>query len=323
MCDQNKRDAGKVSLVNRGAQFLFLRGIRCLGLACMLTWALSAGASEGEDIVLPHGSISLVGTLELAPGRALADGVVLMVHGSLAHKDMRVMREFRTMFAENGFNTLAVNLSLGLDRRSSDMYDCSQPNVHMARDALDEIGVWLDWLAEQGAPHATVLGHSRGGYQVAWFAADRSHRLVSSYILLAPAIASDTADAARYETRHGMALGPVLERAHELVRAGRADERIEGAAFMHCGETDVSAGSFLSYYAPEPEVDTPVLLKRIAVPTLVLVAGMDEVVRDGEARLGATLNEDAVTLEVIAGADHFFHDLFGEDAMDAITAFLE
>jgi hypothetical protein len=73
-----------------------------------------------------------------------------MVHGALAHKDMRVMREFRTMFAENGFNTLAVNLSLGLDRRSSEMYDCAQPSIHMAEDALDEIGAWLDWLAEQG-----------------------------------------------------------------------------------------------------------------------------------------------------------------------------
>lgn len=323
MCEQNRRGAGKDSLANRGAQFLFRRGIRCLGLVCMLTWVLAAGASEGEDIVLPHGSISLLGTLETAPGRVLSDGVVLMVHGSLAHKDMRVMREFRTMFAVNGFNTLAVNLSLGLHRRSSELYDCAQPSFHMAEDTLDEIGVWLDWLAAQGAPHATVLGHSRGGYQVAWFAADRGHPLVSYYILLAPAIASDTADAARYEARHGKALDPVLERARELARAGRADEQIEGVAFMHCGDTDVSAGSFLSYYAPEPSVDTPELLRRIAVPTLVLVAGMDEVVKDGEVRLGAELDGETVQLEVIAGADHFFHDLFGEDAMDAITAFLE
>jgi pimeloyl-ACP methyl ester carboxylesterase len=323
MYDHKRRDSGKGSPVSRRVRSSCLHTVRSLGFMCILVWALSAGASEGRDIVLPHGSISLVGTLEMAPGRTLADGVVLMLHGALAHKDMRVMREFRTMFADNGFNTLAINLSLGLDRRESEMHDCTRPSVHMPQDALDEIGIWLDWLAEQGAPHATVLGHSRGGYQVAWFAADRSHPLVTSYILLAPAIASDTADAARYEARHGKALGPVLERAHELARAGRADERIEGVAFMHCAETDVSAGSFLSYYAPEPSIDTPELLRRIAVPTLVLVAGMDEVVRDGEVRLGAGLNEEMVKLEVIAGADHFFHDLFGEDAMDAIAAFLE
>jgi pimeloyl-ACP methyl ester carboxylesterase len=323
MCDQARRGAGVGLLSNPMLRSSWAHAVRSFGLACLFVWALSVGASEGEDIVLPHGAVSLVGTLELAPGRALTDGVVLMVHGSLAHKDMRVMREFRTMFAENGFNTLAVNLSLGLDRRSSEMYDCAQPSIHMAEDALDEIGAWLDWLAEQGVPRATVLGHSRGGYQVAWFAVDRSHPLVTSYILLAPAIAGDTPDAARYEARHDMALGPVLEQAHELMRSGRGNDLLEGVAFMHCGQTDISAASFLSYYAPEPTVDTPELLKRIAVPTLVLVAGMDEVVRDGEVRLGAALNEDVVKLEVIAGADHFFHDLFGEDAMDAITAFLE
>lgn len=322
MCDRSNRGAANGFFSRRNVWVSCLRGIRSIGLACMFAWAFSAVASGAEEVILPHGSVALAGTLEIAPGKTLADGVVLMVHGALAHKDMRIMREFRTMFAENGFNTLAVNLSLGLDRRGSDMYDCAQPSVHMAEDALDEIGAWLDWLAGKGAPRATVLGHSRGGYQVAWYAADRGHPIVESYILLAPAIASDTADAARYEARHGMVLGPVLERAYELVRAGRGDEWLKGVAFMHCGQTDVSAASFLSYYAPEPQVDTPELLGRIAVPTLVLVAGLDEVVRDGEARLGAALNEETVKLEAVAGADHFFHDLFGEDAMDAITAFL-
>ncbi len=321
MCDPATRGFAKGPPAVWGVWLLYFRRVRSISLACIFAWGFSGAAAAAQEVFLPHGPLSLSATLEVAPGKSLADGVVLMLHGALAHKDMRVMREFRTMFADNGFNTLAISLSLGLDRRS-DMYDCAQPHVHVAADAIDEIGVWLEWLAGQGVPRATVLGFSRGGHQVAWFAAERSHPLVDSYVLLAPAIVTDTADAERYEARHGVTLDPVLERAHELVRTGQDSTRLKGVAFMHCAETDVSAASFLSYYAPDPATDTPALLERIQTPTLVLVAGLDEIVQDGERRLGTALNNDRVQLKVIAGADHFFHDLFGEDAMDAIIAFL-
>jgi hypothetical protein len=71
MYDQARRDAGVGLLSSPMLRGSWLHAVRSFGLVCMFVWALSAGASEGEDIVLPHGSISLVGTLELAPGRAL------------------------------------------------------------------------------------------------------------------------------------------------------------------------------------------------------------------------------------------------------------
>ncbi len=296
------------------------RWLVCLVMGWMLVWAATTDAAQRE-VSLPYGPLSLAGTLELASGKTLSDGVVLMLHGALAHKDMQVMRDFRSMFSRNGYNTLAINLSLGVDGRDG-MFDCETPSLHKAEDALDELDAWLDWLAAQGAGPVVILGFSRGGHQVAWFAAERSRPQVSSYILLAPAIPSDAEDPARYEARHGARLEPVLEQARRMVDSGREADFLEEVAFMHCGETRVSAESFLSYYAPDPEADTLPLLRRIRTPTLLLVAGLDEIVIDADRRLGVAADGDFVEMKVIPGADHFFHDLFGEDAMDEVVEFL-
>jgi len=58
------------------------------------------------------------------------------------------------------------------------------------------------------------------------------------------------------------------------------------------------------------------------VPVLVVVAGGDEIVRDAARRIAPLADGRRVRMEVIAGADHFFRDLFGEDAADAVHAFL-
>ena len=46
---------------------------------------------------------------------------------------------FQSLLNEKGYNTLAINLSLGLDNRH-EMYDCQVPHRHRYSDAADEIG---------------------------------------------------------------------------------------------------------------------------------------------------------------------------------------
>jgi pimeloyl-ACP methyl ester carboxylesterase len=50
----------------------------------------------------------------------------------------------------------------------------------------------------------------------------------------------------------------------------------------------------------------------------VIVAGKDEVVPELAKRLPSDVKP-----VVIEGADHFFHDLYGEDAADLIAKFLK
>jgi pimeloyl-ACP methyl ester carboxylesterase len=291
--------------------------------ACLLAGALAlaaAGGAAAAEVTLVHGGLTLRGTLELARGRALADGIVLMVHGTMGHRDMETMRHLRRLLREKGHGTLAVNLSLGLDRREG-MFDCAMPSTHRAADALDEIGAWLDWAAGEGARRVVLLGFSRGAQQAAWFAAERGHRSLAAVVMLAPIFAGDLAGS--YATRFGRPLAPILAQAREMAARGEGGKLLAGVGFLNCEQAAASAESFLSYYAPAAASELPATLPRIAAPTLVVAAGGDEVVRELDKRIARFVDGTRVRVRVIPGSDHFFRDLYGEDAVDAIDAFLK
>jgi len=305
---------------------MFPRGgfmLRCRELLAILALGLCAqtAGAEPREVLLPHGNLELSGVLEIAPGRTVADGVVLMLHGNMAHADMGVMRQFRKALNESGFSTLAINLSLKHNRRRG-MLECDGTIGHRVEDALPELRAWLDWLARQGARSATLLGFSRGGHQVGWFLAEHPHPLVRSAVLLAPIVGRDGAAAERYQARYGKPLAPLLKQARALVAAGRADAVLDQAGFLSCDAARVSAAAFLSHYGLAEKNDTPALLARIRVPTLVVVAGGDEIARDTEPRLRPHIDGKLRRLVVVPGADHFFHDLYGEDAGDVLVKFL-
>lgn len=293
-------------------------GVVALMLAIGL---LPASPAAAKDISLSHRGITLNATLELVEGKSPGDGVVLMVHGTMAHKDMEIMRRFRALFRQKGFSTLAPNLGLGVDNRR-DFYDCARPNVHRFGDALDEIGAWLDWLQANGAQRVVLFGFSRGGQQAAWFAAERDYPVIASLVLLAPINPLEAAQASRFETQFGKPLPPLLEQARSLVKAGKGESRLENVPFLTCPATTVSAESFLSYYAPGPQLEMPALLGRVKKPALVVVAGGDQIVRDLDRLIAPLVDGKRLRMTSIPGADHFFRDLYGEDAMEEIVKFL-
>lgn len=289
---------------------------RAAGL--VLAVAIS-GLAAATEVRLPHGALALRATLDLAPAKTLADGVVIMVHGTMGHRDMDVMRRFRGLLRERGHSTLAINLSLGIDGRDG-MFDCAVPSTHRADDSSAEVGAWTDWAARQGARRVVLLGFSRGGQQAARHAAERAPKL-AKLVLLAPIFAGDFAR--NYETRFGTPLAPLLERARSLQSKGRGDELMKDIGFLNCDATAASARSFLSYYEPAPNSELVATLPRIGVPTLIVVAGGDTIVRDLDRRVGALVDGSRLRMKVISGADHFFHDLYGDDAADAIDEFLQ
>jgi pimeloyl-ACP methyl ester carboxylesterase len=277
--------------------------------------------AAAKEVSLRHGGITLHGILELAPGRTLADGVILMVHGTMAHLDFSTMRETRGLLRARGYSALAVNLGLGVDARRG-MFDCERASTHRFGDALDEIGAWLDWLQASGAKRVVLFGFSRGGQQAAWFAAERDHAALASLVLLAPINPAESAQPARYEAQFGRRLEPVLEQARALARSGQGGAWLKNVAFLTCPDTSVTAESFLSYYATDPRLEMPALLKRLNKPALVVVAGADQIVRGLDKHLAPLADGRRLRLAVISGADHFFRDLYGEDAVDEIAKFL-
>ena len=287
--------------------------ILCLALG--LVWR----PAPAEEVKLPHGDLTLNANLEKVEGNWPQGPVILITHGTLAHNAMEIIETAQGLFAENGYSSLAINLSLGLSDRHG-MYDCATPHTHKHTDALDEIGLWLGWLKEQGARRVVLLGHSRGGNQTAWFAAERDDPVIRAVVLIAPMTWSEDYAAKAYQQRFGKPLAAVLSEARKRAEAGQA--WLEHTDFLYCPDTRVSPQAFLSYYAPEPRRDTPKLLPRINKPVLVFAGTEDQVVKGLGGRLAPLAEAGTIRLQVLDGADHMFRDLYAEDLVDAVVAFI-
>lgn len=115
----------------------------------------------------------------------------------------------------------------------------------------------------------------------------------------------------------------MLERAQKLVKAGKGGAVLEHIDLLNCPDTSATADSFVSYYGQGSRLDSPSLIPKIGKPTLVLVAGNDEVVVGLDKKVAPLADGKRVQMKVIEGAGHFFRDLYADDAVDAIDAFLK
>ena len=290
--------------------------------ALMAAFVALSTPLAAKEVTIGHGQLVLDANLELAEGKGLGDGVLVMTHGTLAHNRMEIMASLQELLKARGISTLAINLSLGISNRHN-MFDCNQPMRHRHADAVEEIAAWVEWLKGRGARSIWLLGHSRGGNQAAWYAATRAPKEVTKAILLAPMTYDERRAAAAYEARFGTPLAPMLAQARDFVRAGHGNEPMELPGILHCKNGRATPESFLSYHAPDARRDTPHWLPGIAVPVLIIAGTEDKVIGDLVARVKPLADGRHVRLKVIEDADHFFRDFAAEDAADAIAAFLK
>ena len=287
---------------------------------------LGVTAVRSEPVTTEYLGLDVTGNLELAPGKALAThGAVLIVHGSLAHHRMEVIAALQANLKARGLNSLAITLSLGINRRQG-MFDCKLEHDHRHGDAADEIIAWVEWLQGRGATSVTVLGHSRGASQAALALVERADVGVGRLILAAPLYQGFAEIAERYQQEVGQPLAPLLTRARKMIEDGDGDTLLDVPGFLYCRPARVTAAAFHDYYAADPQQDVLKLMTEINTPTLIVLAGDDKVV----PTLSAAVSEAQkvawrgrrVSVMTVEGADHFFRDLFGEDLADHVAAFI-
>ena len=107
----------------------------CAGAVAL---SVARPALAAQEVTLSHAGITLNANLELAPGKELAEGVILITHGGLAHNGMEIMVTLQSLFKDHGYSSLAINLSLGIDNRHG-MYDCNVTHRHHNSDSSEEI----------------------------------------------------------------------------------------------------------------------------------------------------------------------------------------
>lgn len=277
---------------------------------------LAAQPLYAQEVTTEYNNLTLNAEMQLAEGSSLADGVVLITHGTLAHNKMELIGTLQTLLSDSGLNSLAINLSLGINDRHG-MYNCQVPHQHKHTDALNEIGAWTDWLKNQGAKNLILMGHSRGGNQTAWYAANNPTR-VKAQVLLAPATWTEQGENSNYQQRYSQSLANVL------AKAGKADKNtwLEDTNFIYCANSQVKAESFLNYYQADERFNTPFILKTIQVPTLVISGSEDKTVSDLPIMMNQVSNSQ-VKHRIIEGADHYFRDLYADEVIDLLVEFLE
>jgi pimeloyl-ACP methyl ester carboxylesterase len=294
--------------------------LKLLIVAVVLTVVMEFQPLKAEEVKIKHGDLTLNANLNLAPGMSLADGIVLMLHGTLAHKDMEFMRGLQDTLVERSISNLAFNLSLARDNRHG-MLDCSGPHRHKDTNAVKEIGLWVDWLKTKGAGAITILGHSRGGNQVARYVADNPDASIRRTVLISPGTWKPEKLSRNYKKNYKKDLVPLLEKARALVKINQGDDLMEGLDILYCPNTIVAADTFVDYYNEFPYLDTPSVIKRIKSPVLAVVGDNDQVVPEFLERMVGTKQAN-VKFVVVEDAGHFFLDLFGEDLADAISDFV-
>ena len=277
---------------------------------------------QAEEIKLAHKGLSVSANLERSSESWADSPVILMTHGTLAHNRMEIMASLQELFKEHEISSLAINLSLGLSDRKG-MYDCAVPHTHQHTDALDEIDLWLGWLKQQGVKSVVLLGHSRGGNQTAWFAAERDDATISKVVLIAPQVWSEKKNTKGYQKSYNKPLAPILAKAKKLVDAGKGNSQMNPVDFIYCPEGSASAAAFVSYYTPDARMDTPTLLKQINKPVLVFAGSEDTVVKGLGEKMAAPAERDNINFEELDGADHFFLDLYAEEVADMTVEFIE
>ncbi|MCO4837916.1 MAG: alpha/beta hydrolase [Oceanospirillaceae bacterium] len=275
--------------------------------------ALMSTLVSAQEITIKDHDLRLNAKLNIA-SESITDGpLVLLVHGTLAHNSMEIMANLQTLLEDESVNSLAINLSLGMDDRHG-MYDCAVPHQHRHEDAMGEIALWIQWLKDQGVDKVLIAGHSRGGSQVAAYN-QNPDAIVLGQVLVAPATWNAKAMAESYHRRYQKHLTDLIKVAQQQTINGWMPQATD---FIYCNQAPkVKAASFLSYYNPPQTLNTPDLLIEGGLHTVVLAGSEDQVVRDLPAQLEVRELSN-VEFILVDGADHYFRDLYSDDIVEAI-----
>lgn len=280
-----------------------------------------AQAAGAEEVKASYNGLTVNANVVLAEGKTLADHVVLLTHGTLTHNDRETYKSIQRLLAKKGISSVAPNLSFNVNDRHGEA-DCSILQSHTHEDAMTEIGFWVKWLADKGTQSITLMGHSRGGNQTAWYSVEQDSDLIKDVVLIAPATWSNATAHSDYEKSFQVALQPLLTSAEKNVKAGKGDTVMKKVNFIYCTDADATAKAFASYYGNEARMDTPTLLKKATKPTLVIIGSDDTVVADLAEKMEGVDNS-LVSTTTIEDADHFFLDFAAEDLAEKAADFIQ
>ena len=289
----------------------------------VLLCAICSPASA-EELVMEYQGLDLLGNLEIADGNKGLSGknIVLIVHDTLSSKQENLISSLQMGLKARSVNSLAINLSLGLDMRKG-RYDCKIEQNHRHKDALGEMARWIKWLKKQKVRRIHLVGQGRGANQVTLYARNARKSRLGKVVLISPLAWTFEKAEQDYQSRYGKPLNDILQQAKAMI-ADHEGNMLMDAGFLGCAKTRVTAYSFENYYSPNAEYFTPALLDSLRKRDVLTVvgeydSGSREVVATLQSRMGRTRQK----LKVIAGADKGFGGVYQDHLVEAVGSFLK
>ena len=245
--------------------------------------------------------------------------VAISIHGTRGFKTMEVISVLSDNLLDLNIDTIAPNISYGVNDRVNDFLSCDMKHLHNQYANVDEIIKWFLFAVEKDYKDIILIGHSRGGqdiiqaYKKILKLYPGISKKISSLVLLAP-LADDTDE-----------INISLQKSHSTTISeflNRDDNAFIKINFLNCNNATVKISSFLSYYnLPRDEQLIP-MLKDIDIDTYVFTASEDTFVPKTHSKVSYIRNNNIKLLQ-IEGADHFFRDLFLDDIIDKLSDFIE
>lgn len=290
----------------------------------VMLFILLTGKTVAKEIQEQYHGLTINANLELAEGKTLQDGVILLTHALLMHNRMEIISTLQALFKEHGYNSLAINYSLNIDDRHGRI-DCNAPHHHSRQKSLDEIGFWLAWLKKNNVRKIILAGHSAGANDIAEYHSHNPDPAITHLLMITPATSDHSVNTpAGYRSRYHKDVNIILAKAQKMVDAGRGNEIMPKTDFLYCPAAPVTAATFVSYYGGYNSVRLlPTQLQRINIPTIFIAAGADNLSTDMSAIVKPYVDGKRIQLVTIDGASHFLRDLYLEDAVDAMVSFLQ
>ena len=292
-----------------------------LVVAALLLVITFATAVDAEEVTHRFNGLTLNANLEMADGKDFADGMVILLHGYMAHNKMEIMRASQQALLDNDRSSLAINLSLGIDNRHGYL-GCEHPHRHLQEDALHEIAAWVAWLRERGVEQVVLMGHSRGANQIMVYAVENLDPEVTHMVMLAPGMGDEIDQI--YKERYGVDLQQPVQLAMQQIANGKGGELMHDVDMLSCPQISVTPNSFVSYYSyPNRFRQFNEYLPRSPIPTLIIAGSIDERQPNIPKLVTPYLDGKNVQIAVIEGAGHFFRDFNIEEAMEAAIEFID
>ena len=267
-------------------------------LALYLLWQNIASAGI-EEVELPSGYFA---SADYRPGDQGLPAVVVL-HGFLSTRNFLTVSNLQEALAGEGYTVLAPNLSLGVNHRKVSLA-CEAIHTHSIDDDIAEIHFWVEWLVQRGHNSIVLVGHSYGSL----------HGLYYAMKFKDPAVKKLVA-ASLVDVEHviGEALSKSqIEAAKELV--AKNDHALREYHVSYCKKYAAPPEAFLSY-ASWSRQRILTALSQTPIPVEVILGSEDQRMGAGWPQL---LRQNGVTLQLIDGANHFFHNEQEFDLLDSV-----